>query len=177
MAELLIGCGNHRNRIMRPPDGLETWTDLVTLDNDPNCGADIEWNLENLPLPFARDYFDEVHAYHVLEHTGRQGDFRFFFAQWSEFWRILKPGGIFAGIVPAISSPWLFGDPGHTRVLPVEIFTFLNQTEYDKQVGKTAFADYRHVYAADFDLLFHDQIDGDQMAFMLRAVKPSRISR
>ena len=178
MAELLIGCGNHRTKILRPPEGPSEWTDLTTLDNDPNCGADVEWDLERLPLPFAADTFDEIHAYHVLEHQGRQGDFRFFFAQWSEFWRLLRPGGVFCGIVPSPGSPWVFGDPGHTRFIPPEQFTYLDQREYDKQVGVTAFADYRRVYRADFDLL-HSQVQnegGGQHFFVLQAIKPSRIS-
>ncbi len=179
MAELLIGCGNHRTKLIRVPDGPDSWSDLVTLDSDPNCGADHEWDLERLPLPFAAESFDEIHAYHVLEHTGRQGDYRFFFAQWSDFWRILKPGGHFFGIVPSSDSVWVFGDPGHCRVIRPEMMTFLCQPEYDAQVGKTAFCDYRHVYRADFDLigtgLFEN--DKDQTFFALKAVKPSRISR
>jgi len=178
VAELLIGCGNHRNKILRSVDGDAEWTDLVTLDNDPNCGADIEWDLERLPLPFPDERFDEIHAYHTLEHTGRQGDFRFFFAQWEEFWRLLKPGGVFFGIVPSPDSPWRWGDPGHTRTLPPEILTFLDQTEYEKQVGVTALADYRRFYRADFEPLFmHVQNDGGgQFFFALKAIKPSRIA-
>lgn len=178
MPELLIGCGNHREKILKAPQSPAVWTELTTLDLDPNCGADVEWDMERLPLPFSDDQFDEVHAYHVLEHTGRQGDYRFFFAQWTEFWRILKPGGIFCGIVPAPGSIWVFGDPGHTRVLPPEVFTYLCQPQYDEQVGKTALADYRHVYRADFDLVGNGTIpdDPDQFFFVLQAVKPSRIS-
>jgi SAM-dependent methyltransferase len=177
MAELLLGCGNHREKILRVPDGSSAWTDLTTVDIDPNCGADIEWNLENLPLPFDTESMDEIHAYHTLEHVGRQGDARFFFAQFSDFWRILKPGGVFCGIVPAPGSGWVFGDPGHARFLPPEVLTFLDQTEYDRQVGVTAFADYRYLYRADFETLMAHPIDPDQLAFVLRAVKPSRISR
>lgn len=178
MAELLAGCGNHRDKLLRAPDRSAEWTDLVTLDIDPNCGADVEWDLERLPLPFPDERFDEIHLYHTLEHTGRQGDYRFFFAQWADFWRLLKPGGIFCGIVPAPGSVWVFGDPGHTRSFSPEVLTYLNQPEYDKQVGKTAFADYRHVYRADFDLLGSGVIaeDPDQFFFVLQAVKPSRIS-
>mgnify|MGYP001577341761 FL=1 len=181
MAELLIGCGNSRVKALQPAGPLE-WTDLITLDIDPNSWANVEWDLERLPLPFPDERFDEIHAYHVLEHTGRQGDYRFFFAQWSDFWRILKPGGFFCGIVPAPGSPWVFGDPGHTRFLPPEVFTFLDQTEYTKQVGVTPMADYRHLYAADFELL-HAEVKppspdpSASLFFALRAVKPSRVKR
>ena len=176
MAELLIGCGNHRNKVLHEP-GKEGWVALTTLDLDPNCGADVEWDLERMPLPFPDEKFDEIHAYHVLEHTGRQGDYRFFFAQFSEFWRLLTPGGLLCLILPTLDGPWAFGDPGHTRVLPPQIFTFLNQDEYEKQVGITALADYRHVYRADFEQVFEHRIDADQHAFILKAGKPSRCSR
>lgn len=174
MPELLIGCGNHRERLLKP-NGNEEWSELVTLDNDPNCRADVEWDLMRLPLPFGDSYFDEIHAYHTLEHTGSLGDHRWFFAQWSEFWRLLKPDGFFCGIVPAPGSPWVFGDPGHTRFIPPEQLTFLSQPEYDKQVGVTALCDYRRFYSADFDKI-GEYIHEGQFFFVLRAVKPSRIS-
>jgi hypothetical protein len=178
MAELLIGCGNHREKLVATPNGKD-WSELITLDLDPNCGASIEWDLMRLPLPFAEGDFDEIHAYHTLEHTGAQGDYRWFFAQWSDFWRLLKPSGLFVGIVPAPGSAWVFGDPGHTRFLPPEVFTFLDQEEYKKQVGVTAFADYRHLYRADFRLV-HREVRGEpaegQLIFVLQAEKPSRIA-
>jgi SAM-dependent methyltransferase len=132
------------------------------------------WDLLEMPLPFAGDTFDEIHAYEVLEHTGQQGDWKFFFAQWSEFWRILKPEGAFFGTVPAYNSPWAWGDPSHTRVLPSESLVFLSQPEYEAQVGKTPMSDFRFVFKADFDIL-HTVIDASTHQFVLRAVKPSRI--
>lgn len=179
MAELLLGCGNHRDKLLRTPDRPEGWTELVTLDIDPRSKPDVLWDIASLPLPFDDEQFDEIHAYHVLEHVGAQGDAAFFFAQWSDFYRLLKPGGIVCGAVPAPASVWLFGDPGHTRVLPPEILTFLDQTEYDKQVGVTALADYRRLYRADFTKVF-DHVAGEaadsQFFFIVQAVKPSRIT-
>lgn len=181
MPELLIGCGNHREKTLKSP-ARPDWTALTTVDIDPNCGADVEWDISRLPLPFDDESFDEIHAYHVLEHVGGQGDYRFFFAQFEDFWRLLKPDGIFAGIVPAPGSPWIFGDPGHTRFFAPELLTYLDQTQYVKQVGTTAFADYRHVYRADFEIGYIQIInnaDGapDQFCFAMRAQKPARLSR
>src|SRR5438045_9498624 len=109
MSELLIGCGNHRQKVLKLPDGPDTWRDLVTLDIDPNCGADIEWDLGRLlhePLP-GESRFDEIHAYHVLEQTGQQGDYRWFFAKSADFWLLLKLGGNLLGIVPAPEAEWV----------------------------------------------------------------------
>ena len=130
------------------------------------------WDLEKLPLPFEANEFDEIHGYHVLEHTGQQGDFRFFFAQWQEFWRILKPNGVFIGIVPIWNGEWAWGDPGHKRMITAGTLTFLSQNEYDKQLGKTAMADYRFCYKADFRREKEElSPDEEEYWFMLRALK------
>lgn len=173
--ELLIGCGNNRKKCLLLDPAQPDWDELVTLDNDPNCGADVEWDLaRQIKLPFDDEKFDEIHAYHVLEHTGQQGDYRFFFWQWGEFWRLLKPGGVFCGIVP--TGPWIWGDPGHTRSISIESLTYLDQSEYTRQVGNTALADYRRFYRADFSAVHYELMEGHQASFVLTAIKPSRIS-
>jgi SAM-dependent methyltransferase len=170
--ELLIGCGPNRDkRLGNGPD----WSGLLTLDSNPVHAPDVIWDLEQLPLPFEDDSFDEIHAYEVLEHTGSQGDWRFFFDQWSDFWRILKPGGMFYGTVPHWRSPWAWGDPSHKRlVMPEHQFVFLSQSEYAKQAGKTPMSDFRFYYKADFDLESCEW-EGESYWFSLRAIKPSRI--
>jgi len=170
--ELLLGCG--RNLSKRLAIETEEWSNLTTLDINPGHSPDVVWNLENIPLPFEENTFDEIHAYEVLEHTGKQGDWRFFLDQWSDFWRILKPGGYFAGTSPSLKSSWLWGDPGHSRAVTFESFVFLCQEEYKKQVGITPMSDYRHWYKADFDLV-HKDIQGESIVYVLKAVKPSRI--
>jgi SAM-dependent methyltransferase len=133
-------------------------------------------DLADLPLPFDDDTFDECHAYEVLEHIGQQGDWRFFFAQFSDFWRILKPDGLLAGTSPHWSSSWAWGDPGHTRIFGPEQITYLRQSSYSEQVGCTDITDYRFVYKADFEPVHLNVKDG-HTEFVLRAVKPSRIAR
>jgi len=173
--ELLIGCGASREkRLAHNRD--HTWKNLTSLDFNENHKPDIVHDLEVLPLPFEDSRFDEIHAYEVLEHTGRQGDWRFFFAQWSEFWRIMKPDGHFFASVPHWQSPWVWGDPSHTRIVMPEQLTFLDQAEYLKQVGKTHMADFRFCYRADFTTEFVKQ-QGESVFFILKAIKPSRITK
>ena len=172
--ELLIGCGAKRKKQIALDGGAEEWTELVTLDMNRDHDPDVVWDLNELQYPFDDDKFDEIHAYEVLEHTGQQGDWRFFFDQFAEFWRILKPGGLLFGTSPAMESRWAWGDPGHTRIISAECLTYLNQPEYEKQVGNTAITDYRFHYKADFDFE-HMETRGGSFVYVLKAVKPSRV--
>jgi len=173
--ELLIGCGgNHRKQIFI--DNNREWTNLVTLDINPDHKPDVLWDLMNIPLPFEENSFNEIHAYEVLEHTGQQGDYKFFFAQFTDFWRVLKPGGLLLGSCPQKDSKWVFADPSHTRVIQKETFTFLNQAEYTRQIGRTAMSDFRYIYSGDF-IPQHITETDDQLIFVLEAIKPARISR
>lgn len=158
------------------------------MDINPDHKPDIQFNLERIddlgynriPLPSRlgeagqnttpNDYYDELHAYCVLEHIGRQGDYRKFFAQFTEFWRITKPGGFFFGVTPAWHSPWAWADPSHTRIIAAETLVFLSQAEYEKQVGVTAMSDFRFCYKADWETV-HVSTLQDHTLFVLRAVK------
>ncbi len=129
-------------------------------------------DLENLPLPFEDRSFDEIHAYHILEHTGAQGDYKFFFAQFTEFARILRPGGFFLGEVPHFSGPWAWGDPSHRRIINLGTLQFLSQAAYSAQVGVTTMSDFRYLYKADFEILWGRVHDNNEVfAFVLRVNK------
>jgi len=189
--ELLIGCGSTRDKRLSPDKSLDGWSNLTTLDNNPAHKPDVVFDLcsiassgcptgmhtgnECVPgrrLPFDDCAFDEVHAYEVLEHIGRQGDYLAFFAQFEEFHRILKPGGFFCATCPSYRSMWAWGDPSHTRVITSGTLAFLSQAEYTKQVGVTPMSDFRHVYKADFAPVFCRE-DEHALLFILKAIKES----
>lgn len=175
--ELLIGCGHARDKRLALHDRRH-WQGLVTLDINADAKPDVVHDLTVLPLPFEDDTFEELHAYEVLEHTRRQGDWRGFFAEFAEFWRVLKPGGTLHATCPAWSGVWAWGDPGHTRVIQPETLSFLDQASYTREcraIGGTARTDYRFVWRADFETIYGAS---DEMthAFILRAHKPSRIT-
>lgn len=165
--ELLIGAGKSRKKRVRFSEVGPDFGDVTTLDMMGD--VDVTHDLNVLPLPFPDNEFDEIHAYEVLEHCGRQGDWRFFFAQFMEFWRILKPGGYFCATVPMWDSPWAWGDPGHTRIISKDMLGFLDQEHY-KQVGETSCTDYRDVWKGNFEPIGFKESD-HQLAFVLRAVK------
>ena len=165
---LLAGCGNSRNN--RFDTGSFEDAEVTTLDIDPDSGPTIVHDLDNFPYPFPEDYFCEIHAYDVLEHCGRQGDWVHFFHQFSEFWKILKPDGLLCATVPHWMSMWAWGDPGHTRVINEGTLVLLSQKEYKKQVGKTQMTDYRHLYKMDFDIELAEYNE-DKFCFALKAIK------
>jgi len=169
--ELLIGCGHDRKKKVTF-EGIPTqWSELITLDMNADCNPTHVHDLRNLPLPFDDDVFDEIHAYEVLEHVGQQGDWQFFFNQFYEFWRILKPGGVLIGTCPMWDSVWAWGDPGHTRVISHASLVFLSQKEYAaNQAAKTPMTDYRTWWEGDFDLVAKQE-EGDIFGFVIQAVK------
>ena len=155
--------------------GRMEWTELVRLDMNKDHNPDVVWDLTKRPLPFEDNTFDEIHAYDVLEHLGQQGDYRSFFEEFSEWYRILKPNGVLAGSSPKVSSVWAWGDPGHRRIISEQCFIYLSQPEYTNQVGKTALTDYRFCYKADFHPIFYEY-QNDAFLYVLQAFKPARTS-
>jgi len=146
---------------------------ITTLDIEARHGTNVVWDLEQKPWPFPDATFDEVHAYEILEHLGTQGDAVSFFADFGQIYRILKPGGYLAGSCPVWDGMWAWGDPSHRRVICEGSFTFLDQTEYAKQVGKTPMSDFRSIWRGDFEQEGL-QREGGRLFFLLKAHKPAR---
>lgn len=167
MTELLLGCGHSREKRLSNSD--KGWHELVTVDRFPECKPDILHDLEFKPWPLASGSFDEVHAYDVLEHLGRQGDYKSFFDDFSEIYRLLKPDGLLFGITPAIASAWVWGDPSHTRLISQESLTFLDQTAYEEQVAN-GMSDFRWYWKGNFKLLAA-RSEKDRFAFIMMAIK------
>lgn len=174
--ELLIGAGAKREKAVTWPGIpgefgpiLKEWDGLVTLDISPKHHPDVVHDLDVLPYPFADNEFDEIHAYEVLEHCGTQGDWRFFFAQFSEFHRIMKPGAFLVGSCPSWDHMWAWSDPGHRRIISHGSLNFLQQRFYD-QVGGTSCTDYRDFYKADFKIIDLKEQRG-QFFFALQSIK------
>jgi len=172
---LLMGCGARKERRVLVPGAPENPTFdhayVTTLDSNITHKPDVLWNLDERPLPFADNSFDEIHAYEVLEHIGRQGDWRGFFEEFAEYHRILKPDGLLVATTPSYMSAWCWGDPGHRRVFTPGTLVFLSHEEYEKQLGKSPMSDYREYLGKTDFVRVAAQQDEDYFVFILRAKK------
>jgi predicted SAM-dependent methyltransferase len=169
MTELLIGCGRRRDKLVwngeYPVYG--DWSDLVTMDFNGEVDPSVVVDLLD-PLPVRDGSISEIHAYEVLEHLGYQGDWRFFFDQFADFWRVLRPGGLVVGTVPWWQSEWAFGDPSHTRVIHPNNFIFLNQEMYRKNFREgRPMSDFTFYWKLNFDIVALYKLQ-DQLFFTLR---------
>jgi SAM-dependent methyltransferase len=172
MKALMLGVGHFPAERKLVALGAEPeqpeWT---TLDINPECKPDILFDLGFLEtgsqLPIAPESLDEIHAYQVLEHFGQQGDYRGFFSTFRELWRVLKPGGVLYGDTPSLSSPWLWGDPGHCRAILPQTLLFLTRKCYEG-LGKNTSTDYRAFVAPNWWVILHSAEEAGRHGFVLR---------
>lgn len=101
-------------------------------------------DLCRFPWPIDDNSVDELFCSHFIEHIparpieardlvdpnpqmlDRWLDVDMFFAFFDEAWRILKPGGKFRVICPALKSNRAFQDPTHRRFIAAETFAYLS---------------------------------------------------
>ena len=168
--ELLLGCGKSRTKYIETLRGKD-WAELVTLDCNPAVNPDIVHDLNIHPLPFSNNMFDEIHSYQVLEHLGSLGDYRFFFSEFNEYWRILKPGGLFVASTPLPQSSIMWSDPGHTRPVTPEMLYFLADDRVREEPDNSMMTDYGAIRKCNFEML-NMIIDNEwSFNFIMAAVK------
>jgi len=165
---LLLGCGHNRKKCVCYADNIE-WGNLITLDMNPAVNPDVLWSLDDIPLPFDDESFDELAAYDVLEHCGRQGDWRGYFSEFQEYHRILKPGGLFGILVPIGEDA--LTDPGHTRFFHQNYFHYLTKRFYEENLLQGApGSDYRNYVKSWWEIEFIQKVENHHLAALLRKV-------
>lgn len=103
--KLNVGCGK---------DIRSGW---VNLDSAPLPGVDVVHDIQQLPLPFKDERFDEILCQDILEHIEYIPVLR-------DLHRILKPGGVLTVRVPHFTSKNNFIDPTHRKLFSVDTFDF-----------------------------------------------------
>ncbi len=88
-------------------------------------GVDTIFDFNQPPYPFADNFFDEICAFHILEHLND------FHVTISELARISKPGAIWDIRVPFFLNTKYFGDPSHK--IPFSIRSFDNYENIDNK--------------------------------------------
>ena len=92
---LNLGCGNDLR------DGY------LNVDRSPEVGADLVWDLNELPYPLPENHFEEILALDVVEHLDSVVGFM------EEAHRLLSPGGEIEITTPHFSCANSFRDPTH----------------------------------------------------------------
>lgn len=152
-----------------PPEEEVEWTTL-----DWYVPADIKVNLWTLArLSNVSDIlegpYNEIHAYEVLEHFGEQGNVSHFFNTFNNLWDVLVPEGLLIGSSPGGFGKWVWGDPGHTRMISHEQLGFLTKEHY-KQLGKTTSSDYRDLLDGHWWEILHSDSEPNKFEFALKKV-------
>jgi len=112
MLSLDIGCGNQKV------------PGAIGIDKFKTQVVDVVCDLEKCPfLPFKDDIFDEIHAYHVLEHLEDTVKIM------EEIWRVCKPKGKVFIRVPHYSGRKAWIDPTHKKSFSVFSFDYFGENE------------------------------------------------
>ena len=135
---LLLGPGHSRHRIHGGPYFGSIPNELISVaDRSADILAD--WreaekrysvDLQQPPFPFPPSYYDEIHAYEVLNLL--PGDEIDFFNLWRSLWDTLNPGGKVFVTVPHWQSQWIHGYPAPQRVYTVGLLAYLDS---DKKIS------------------------------------------
>jgi SAM-dependent methyltransferase len=118
-----IGCGTRKT------------PDAIGMDLDPNSGADIVWDLDDLPYPFPDDTFEMILGIHVMEHV--RNPLRIM----AELHRITRPDGIVRLVVPHWTNPDWATDLTHRNCL--NSYSFRNLTDARAPFPFSAEVQYR----------------------------------
>jgi SAM-dependent methyltransferase len=88
-------------------------------------GVDVVYDLENVPLPFKDEQFDEIRCDAVLEHIE-------YIPVLKDLFRILKKGGKIRIRVPHFTSRNNYRDPTHKKLFSIDTFDFFVEKQTDK---------------------------------------------
>jgi SAM-dependent methyltransferase len=95
MKRLNLGCGESKKE------------GFINVDWHSELNPEVKHDLNVFPYPFAEAEFDDIEAFHILEHLDRP------FQVMKELHRILKPGGTLSLRVPHFSRGFTHAEHAH----------------------------------------------------------------
>jgi len=142
--------------------GGRHYAGYISLDKDPATKPDVVHDIER-KFPFVDNEFDEVRAFHILEHVHTE---KKTFVMY-EIWRVLKSGGIVEIEMPAFPYVQAVMDPSHYSLWCRESFWYWE----DKNPFREAYAARTSEPVPKFAVVENSQIEW-LLKMKLRAVKP-----
>lgn len=124
-----IGCGTNKN------------PGFVGIDILDLPGVDIVWDLEIFPWPLDDECVLIATASHVLEHINpHKGVFIKFM---NEVWRVMKPEGQFAIVVPYGVNEGFVQDPTHCNPINETTMHYFDPDPEGRNIGQQLYGFYR----------------------------------
>ncbi len=113
--------------------GRDVKKDSINLDSVKLKGVDKVHNLNKFPYPFKNNYFDEVIAYHILEHLED------LIRVMEELHRICKKDAIIHIKVPYFRYHGAYQDPTHRRFFTLDTFDYFTEKSGYNYYSKAKF--------------------------------------
>jgi len=113
--KLNIGCGKN------------ICNDFINLDKVPFNDSVVQYDLEDFPYPFPDNHFDEIRAWHILEHLSDLQQ------AMDELHRVCKPNAVLDIRVPYFSSQGAFNNPEHKRFFTWRTFEYFPKFKIEKR--------------------------------------------
>lgn len=114
---------------------------FVNMDMLPLPQVDIVHDLEEFPWPLKDESVLMITASHLLEHI--QPHKGVFIKFMDEAWRVLKPYGQFAFVVPHASSPGYQQDPTHVNMINETTMHYFDPDPERKTMGPQLYNFYK----------------------------------
>lgn len=118
----LDACGNGTQpmpRVLNLGCGRRKVADALNVDISLAVEPDLIMDVTRMPWPLPTGWFEEVHAYDVVEHVDDV------VALFEEIHRVCKPGALVHIAVPHFSCSNAFTDPTHRHYFGLESFDYL----------------------------------------------------
>lgn len=134
----------------------------INLDSAKLPGVDIVHDIENLPLPFKNDEFDEILCQDILEHIE-------YIPILKDLHRILKPGGKLRIRVPHFTSKLNYTDPTHKKRFSIYTFEMFANSKFAKSKEREYYFDFRFNRVSSVKIIFDNS---SRWFFYNRIMKP-----